>query len=97
MGQLRFRDGPTYFLDACTVRNYSTQVSSSGGQANGLATSVGFLVHWFACVPRNPSGRDGVERHSPFSTYFAAFLCRRQHLVSERSFRPQPAKRVPIC
>ena len=45
VGQLRFRDDLTYFLDACTGGNFSTQTSASGDQPDGLATRVGFLIH----------------------------------------------------
>ena len=45
VGQLRFREDLTYFLDACTVRNSSTQTSASGDQPDGLATRVSFLIH----------------------------------------------------
>ncbi len=48
VGQLRFWDDLTYFLDACTVRNSSTQTSASGHQPNDLASGIGFFVDHLA-------------------------------------------------
>jgi len=48
VGQLRFRDDLTYFLNACTVRNSSTQTSASVHQPDDLATRLGFLGHHLA-------------------------------------------------
>ena len=48
VGQLRFWDDLTYFLDACTVRNSSTQTSASGHQPNDLASGIGFFIDHLA-------------------------------------------------
>ena len=75
MGQLRFRDDLTYFLDAYTVGNLSAEDPPSGDQSNDVEAVAGFFVDHSARATRDPSGCDGVGRHSSFKFDVRAVCC----------------------